>query len=293
MFGSSEQGVLLCPKLLSPENEKELLIMTEYRIHPLEVAKIGVVKGVVTQMVDMMTPIVAPVFAFYLEGGPKKILIDTGVLEPGPDGTFHGFPLIGGGPQGMIDALAKKGLKPEDIDIVIITHMHFDHAANISLFPNAQFILQKKEWEYAKAPLPIQKAVYLTDLLSELESYDLVLADDGYEVADGVNVICVPGPTNGQQAVVVNTSDGIYVLSGDLMYAMANLYPQTTEIIDALGNKVACTPQPGHPFYPPGIHTNLNDWYSSAWRLLSIAGSRKRILPGHDPSLVGRVFPEK
>jgi N-acyl homoserine lactone hydrolase len=265
-------------------------IMTEYKIHPLEVAKIGVVKAVMTQMVDMMTPFVAPVLAFYLEGGAKKILIDTGVVD---GEEFHGFPLIGGGPQGMVNALAQIGLKPEDIDIVIITHMHFDHAANIALFPKAQFILQKKEWEYAKAPLPLQKGVYLTELLTELEGYDLILADDGYEVADGVKVICVPGHTKGQQATVVNTSDGTYVLAGDLMYTAANLYPETTEIIDAAGNKVPCTPQIGHAFYPPGIHTDLSEWYDSVWRILSIAGSRKHILPGHDPSLVGRIFPEK
>lgn len=267
--------------------------MIEYKIHPLEVAKIGVVKGVLTQMVDMTAPFVAPVLAFYLEGGPKKILVDTGVCEPGIDGTFHGFPLINGGAQGMIKALGEISLKPEDIDIVIITHMHFDHAANIGLFPNAQFILQKKEWEYTKAPLPLQKGVYLTELLTELEGYDLILAEDGYEVADGVKVLCVPGHTKGQQATVVNTSDGTYVLSGDLMYTQVNLHPEITEFIDAGGNKVVCTPQIGHAFYPPGIHTDLSDWYNSAWRLLAVAGSRSHILPGHDPSMVGKVFPEK
>jgi N-acyl homoserine lactone hydrolase len=267
--------------------------MTEYKIYPLVAAKIGAIKGVVTQMVDMVTPIVAPVLAFYLEGGSKKILVDTGVCEPGPDGTFHGFPLQDGGPQGMIKALAGIGLKPEDIDIVIITHMHFDHAANIGLFPHAQFVLQKKEWEYAKAPLPIQRGVYMTELLAQLESYDLVLVDDGYEVADGVKVICVPGHTKGQQATVVNTSDGTYVLSGDLMYTQVNIHPEITEFIDAGGNKVVCTPQIGHSFYPVGIHTDLSEWYDSAWRVLSIAGSRSHILPGHDPSMIGKVFPEK
>ncbi len=263
--------------------------MTEYKIRPLVVAKIGVIKGVVTQMVDMMTPLVAPVLTFYLEGGSKKILVDTGVVD-GDD--FHGFALSNGGAQGMVNALAEIGLKPADIDIVILTHLHFDHAANIALFPHAQFILQKKEWAYAQAPLPLQRGVYLTQLLNELESYDLVLADDGYEVADGVKVVCVPGHTKGQQAVVVNTSDGTYILSGDLMYMKANLYPETTEIIDAQGNKIICTPQPGHAFYPPGIHTDLTDWYDSVWRLLAIAGSRSHILPGHDPSLIGKIFPE-
>ncbi|MEN6389633.1 MAG: N-acyl homoserine lactonase family protein [Syntrophomonas sp.] len=264
--------------------------MTEYRIRPLEVAQITAIKAVVTQMCDLITPLTVPVLAFYLEGGPKKILVDTGVLD---SENYHGFPLAGSGPRGMVKALADIGLKPEDINIVIITHMHFDHAANISLFPNAQFILQKKEWEYAKAPLPLQRAVYLTDLLGQLEKYDLVLADDGYEVADGVNVICVPGHTKGQQAVVVNTSDGKYVISGDLCYLQVNLHPELESFVDSTGATITCTPQPDHAFYPPGIHTDLSEWYNSVWRVLSIAGSRSHILPGHDPSLVKRVFPEK
>lgn len=267
--------------------------MTEYTIRPLVVAKIGAVKGVATHMVDMMTPVVVPVLAFFLEGGPKKILVDTGVVEIGPDGTYHGFPLFNPGTQGMINALAEIGLKPDDIDIVIITHLHFDHAANIGLFPRAQFILQKKEWDYAKAPLPIQQGVYLTELLGQLEHYDLLLVDDGYEVADGVNVICVPGHTKGQQAIVVNTSDEKYVIAGDLLYTYVNIYPDKTEMLDMFGNVIPCTPQPDHAFYPPGIHTDLSDWYNSVWRVLKIAGSRKHIIPGHDPALKGKVFPEK
>lgn len=266
--------------------------MTEYKIRPLVAAKIGAVKGVATHMVDMMTPCVVPVLVFYLEGGPKKILVDTGVVDGGPEGNYHGFPLFDSGPEGLKKSLAEIGLVPEDIDIVVITHLHFDHAANIGLFPNAQFIIQKKEWEYAKAPLPIQRGVYLTELLSQLESYDLVLADDGYEVTDGIKVICVPGHTKGQQAIVVNTRDGNYVIAGDLTYTYMNIYPDTAEFIDMFGSIIPVTPQPGHAFYPPGIHTDLTDWYDSIWRVLAIAGSRKRIIPGHDPSLMGKIFPE-
>ena len=65
-------------------------------------------------------------FVFYLEGGPQKILVDTGV-----------------GSEGVIRALAGIGLKPEDIDIVILTHLHFDHADNVAYFI-ARFILQRK-----------------------------------------------------------------------------------------------------------------------------------------------------
>ncbi|NLV16129.1 MAG: N-acyl homoserine lactonase family protein [Syntrophomonadaceae bacterium] len=264
--------------------------MTEYKIYPIEVGLIGVTKATMTFNLQPDLAFTVPILAFYIEGGDKKILVDTGCVD---DPNYHGFTLAGVGPEGMRKGLAKVGLKPEDIDIVIISHFHFDHAANIGLFPNAQFILQKTEWEYAKNPIPIQDGVYVAELLRELEGYDLVLADDGYEVADGVNVICVPGHTMGQQATVVNTSEGKYVISGDLIYMQLNMYPDTTEFIDATGAKIEVIPQPGHAFYPPGIHVNLMDWYNSVWRVLKVAGSRKRILPGHDPFINGKVFPGK
>ena len=94
-------------------------------------------------------------------------------------------------------------------------------------------------------------------------------------VADGIEVILVPGHTKGQQAVVVETAQGKYVLAGDLLYSWINIYPDITEFIDIKGNRIPCTPQLGHAFYPPGIHTDLSDWYDSAWRVLSFAGSQQ------------------
>lgn len=241
------------------------------------VGMMGSVKGATTHLVDMITPCVGPALVFYLEGGPQKILVDTGV----------------GGPEGVIRALDGIGIKPEDIDIVILTHLHFDHADNVGLFPQARFILQKKEWEYARSPLPIQRSLYNPQTIAVLEHLDLVLVGDCYVVEDGIEVILVPGHTKGQQAVVVNTSKGKYVLAGDLLYTWINIYPGIAEFTDLMGNKIACTPQPDHAFYPPGIHTDLSEWYDSAWRVLSIAGSRKRLVPGHEPQLVGKIIPEE
>jgi len=233
-------------------------------------------KGATTHLLDMMTPCVGPALVFYLEGSTQKILVDTGV----------------GGPEGVIQALSGIGLTPKDIDTVILTHLHFDHADNVGLFPHARFILQKKEWEYAKTPLPIQRSLYNPRTLDELEHLDLVLVGDGYEVEDGVEVILVPGHTKGQQAVVVNTSQGKYVLAGDLLYCWLNIYPGISEYTDMMGNRISCTPQPEHAFYPPGIHTDLSDWYDSVWKVLSFAGSRRRIIPGHEPGLVGKIIPQ-
>lgn len=107
--------------------------MTAYTIRPMVVGQVRTSKGVITHMVDTMIPLIAPVLTFYIEGGAKKILVDAGVFSGGRDGH-----------QGMIAALAEIGLQPVDIDVVILTHLHFDHVGNIGLFPHAQFILQEK-----------------------------------------------------------------------------------------------------------------------------------------------------
>ncbi|NLV17144.1 MAG: N-acyl homoserine lactonase family protein [Syntrophomonadaceae bacterium] len=234
------------------------------------------IKGVTTHLLDMMIPLVGPALVFLIEGGAERILVDAGV----------------GGPEALIRALAAKGLKPKDIDTVIITHLHFDHADNVGLFPHARFILQKKEWEYARSPLPIQRSLYDPNTIAELEMLNLVLVEDGFSVVPGVQVILVPGHTQGQQAVVVNTGAGPYVIAGDLLYSYLNIYPEIAEFTDMLGNKIRCTPQPDHDFYPPGIHTDLTEWYKSVERVLSLAGSRERIIPGHDPQVVGKIFPD-
>lgn len=249
--------------------------INEYRIHPLMVGMMASPKGAITHLLDMTTPCIGPALAFYLEGGRQKILVDTGV----------------GGPEGVIKALNGIGLQPEDIDTVILTHLHFDHADNVSLFPQARFILQRKEWEYAQSPLPIQRSLYNPQTLRELERLNLVLVEDGYEVEAGVNVILVPGHTKGQQAVVVNTSQGRYVLAGDLLYCRLNIEPGISEFTDITGRRIKCTPQPEHDFYPPGIHTDLSDWYESVGKVLSYAGNRNRIVPGHESELVGKIIP--
>ncbi len=234
------------------------------------------IKGATTHLLDVATPMVGPALIFFLEGGQQNILVDTGV----------------GGPDGVIAGLASKGLEPGDIDMVIITHLHFDHADNVGLFPGAKFILQKKEWEYAQNPLPVQRDLYDPGTIEQLRRLDLVLVEDDFVVADGVRVILVPGHTQGQQAVAVNTRQGTYVLAGDLLYSYINIYPEIAEYRDMLGRRIRCTAQPDHDFYPPGIHTDLMAWYESVNRVLALAGTKENIIPGHEPGLVGKIIPE-
>ncbi|MGB9905670.1 MAG: N-acyl homoserine lactonase family protein [Desulfotomaculales bacterium] len=263
-----------------------------YKIRPLSVALIGAVKGVVTHLTDPLTPLLAPVLVFYLEGGDKHILVDAGISSPGADGLIHGFPVQGGGEEGIRRALGEIGLTPDDIDVLILTHLHFDHCANAGLFRNARIVVNEIEWRTAFNPVPVYRAVYEPDLFLPLEQMNLVLVGDGYQVAPGVQVVHVPGHTLGQQAVVVDTAKGKMVLCGDLAYSYVNIYPGMTEITDLTGKAIQVTPRPDLPFFPPGLHVNLTDWYESMWKVLALAGRRDMLVPGHDGALVGKVLPE-
>ena len=247
-----------------------------YRIHCLMA---GAVRTLVNTLgkddLPMMVSAVFPILVFCLEEGKRRILIDTGA----PDSVL------------LSNALAQVGVLPSDIDTVILTHLHFDHCANTELFPTARFILQRREWEYAHQPIPSQREIYVPELIDIVGEHDLVLVEDSYEVADGVAVHMVPGHTAGQQAVSVSTAAGTYVLAGDLLNTFFSINPAIHELIDLTGKRISKPVLPEQDFYPPDIHTDLNDFYASANKLLTISGSRDRIIPSHDPSLPGKVFP--
>ena len=249
---------------------------SNYRIHCLMA---GAVRTLVNTLgkddLPSMVSAVFPIVVFCLEEGKRRILIDTGAPDPAL----------------LRNALAQAGVLPSDIDTVILTHLHFDHCANTELFPTARFILQRREWEFAHQPIPSQSGIYVPELIDMVGERDLVLVEDYFEVADGVAVYLVPGHTAGQQAVSVSTVVGTYVLAGDLLNTFFSINPAIHELIDLTGKRIPIPIMPEQDFYPPDIHTDLNNFYESANKLLTISGSRDRIIPSHDPSLPGMVFP--
>ncbi|WP_018084603.1 N-acyl homoserine lactonase family protein [Desulfurispora thermophila] len=263
-----------------------------YRIIPLQVAEIMAPLGVVAMFGDMQKLLVAPVFVFYLEGGDKKILVDAGVNAPDSSGTVHGFPIMGGGEQGLRQALAQVGVQPEEVDFLILTHLHFDHCAMLPLFRRARIVVQEKEWRTAHNPVPIARAVYERELFATLERMNLVLVNGDCEIAPGVKVLLLPGHTQGMQGVAVDTGQGRFVLAGDLLYSYYNLDPSLSSFKDLRGNEIAVLPRPDLPFLPPAVHIDLSDWYASCWKAVAQAGGRERVIPGHDPAVAGKVFGE-
>jgi len=262
----------------------------KYKIYPLKVAEIVAPLGVLAMLGDMRTYTVAPVYVFYIEGGNKRILVDAGIPAPGAGGLVHGFPASGGGEDGVRNALKEVGTKPEEIDVLILTHLHFDHCATASLFQNARIVVQKREWETAFNPVPTARPVYEQTLFRDLEQMDLVLTDGDQEIAPGISTLLLPGHSQGMQGLAINTSQGTAVLAGDLAYCYYNLNPKLSEYTDLAGNKITLTPRPDLPFAPPGIHIDLSQWFDSMWRMVAIASQRDLIIPGHEPVLVGKII---
>jgi N-acyl homoserine lactone hydrolase len=230
--------------------------MRQYVIHPLVVGANETDQGIMTYLKGYGKRIFLPIYVFYLEGGPEKILVDTGLeqfMVPAGLEEEYGLKVLE-----FEDALATYGLKPEDIDIIIHTHLHNDHCENDYKCTNARVYVQKKEYEFFLNPHPLDHR-YFPDLLDDVE---VVQVDGDQEIVDGIQVLLTPGHTVGGQSVVVNTSKGKAVITG---------FCCNEQNFPASGPVVAS-----------GVHINAIDAYESARRVREMADI---LLPLHDLSL--------
>ena len=145
--------------------------------------------------------------------------------------------------------LSEHHLAPEDIHLVLLTHLHADHAGGvISLdkngrkvprFPNARHVVQIKEWEEAMHPDERTSATYFTSNLRILEEEKLLELIDGEdEVATGIKLINTGGHTPGHQAVLIEGGEGKILWAGDIIpsshhlripyVAAVDLFPRET-----------------------------------------------------------------
>jgi len=149
----------------------------------------------------------------------EKILVDTGIGElPEKHRKYHEVKRKA---ESLRVQLAQHGLKPEDIDIVVNTHLHFDHCGNNALFPNAKFVVQADEFRYAFAPDRFQQAAYIRELFDVGVDYELV--HGRHQVADNVSVVPTPGHSVGHQSVIAKARDRNYVYCGDAAPMKENL----------------------------------------------------------------------
>ena len=168
-----------------------------------------------------------------IKTGEANILVDTGIGDKG-DQKFRDIYMIDRNPP-LKGALASHGLKPQDVDIVINTHLHLDHAGGntcvgddggiIPAFPRARYVIQKGEWEDATNPNERTKGSYIANDFLPLERLGVVDFVDGNEVEiiKGVSVIVAGGHTAFHQCVKVESEGEVALFLADLVPTVSHL----------------------------------------------------------------------
>ena len=101
-----------------------------------------------------------------LEKDGERILIETGYGDGWSDKEVDMFAMNG---TTILDVLSEKEIDPESINYVILSHLHFDHAAGVTLLPNAKVIVQRQEWEDANNNRSTMSKTYLPRVLDSIE----------------------------------------------------------------------------------------------------------------------------
>ena len=236
------------------------------KIKPLLCGFLKIDKSGLTTGMNQGFKIDVPSFIWFVDGGEAKILVDTSYGDPALMSKWH-YPCARSKDQEIANALKSVDCTPDDIEMVIHTHLHWDHCWNVDLFRKATFIARREEVSYAIAPLGIHAVVYDAPTIGRKPGwldakYEFVSGDK--ELIKGVSLIFTPGHTPGHQSVVVETDAATYVIAGDAVPLYENLN--------------------GTPFskYTATTHVNAQQWWDSAEKIMEIAEVRERILPGHD-----------
>ncbi|MDG2390037.1 MAG: MBL fold metallo-hydrolase [Planctomycetaceae bacterium] len=205
--------------------------------------------------------------------GDKNLLIDTGYGSKMSDKQRRFIYAEAGNP--LERSLAEQGVSREEIDTVVLTHLHFDHAGGVTRrnengelkleFPNAEHVIQQGEWNVANADWPELRGVYTSENYELLaDSAQLRLIEGDVEIAPGVRCVVTGGHTEFHQAIVIEHGD-------EAFYHLADICPTSWNLPTAW-----CT----------GFDLNQLETRRSKRRLLQEISERDAwLLFDHDPEL--------
>jgi len=212
-------------------------------------------------------PITLHYFVWLILGGPRPVLVDTGFLDD--DAQARGIrnyvrPSV---------VVERAGVKPADVPLALITHLHYDHWAGHSLFPNAEFWIQQDEvafWTGRFGRHPAFSGSANVGALASLVTLNYAkrvrIVHGDHEVLPGIRVHRVGGHTAGLQIVSVETARGTVVLTSDASHFYRNV-------------------ETGQPVQ---IITSLPEMLAAFDTIHALAGAGKLIVAGHDPQVAER-----
>jgi glyoxylase-like metal-dependent hydrolase (beta-lactamase superfamily II) len=206
-------------------------------------------------------------FVWLVRSPQRVFLVDTGFNRAAAAARKREFLRC------PIESLSLLGVSPEEIKDVVLTHLHYDHAGNYDLLPNARFYLQERELGYATGPsmrhAVLRQAYQVDDVVGIVRAlYDerIVCVDGSKELAPGLIVHRVGGHTAGLQIVQVWTRKGWLVLGSDASHYYANY-------------------QQARPF--PIVH-HVGEMLDAYETMRALAASPDLVIPGHDPLVMER-----
>jgi N-acyl homoserine lactone hydrolase len=239
-------------------------------IIPLDVGVLYNDKSNLTPRRDYGTLFKAASIMWYIAGAENKIVVDTSFRSVQESSRLHAPLKAERLPQQEpASALAAIGVKPDSIDIVVLTHLHWDHCQNHHLFPNATFMIQREELRYAIAPLPFHASMYeaITIGMKPLwfDISPIELGDGDRQIAEGISLVHTPGHTPGYQTVLVETPQGKIAIAGCMVPTFEN-WPDSEQ----------------DSYLPSSLYVDLEQYWKSMQRIDRLSDL---VLPGHDPDV--------
>lgn len=210
-------------------------------------------------------------YIWCLKSPEQTVVIDAGLTpELAASKNLAGY-------VNPVDLLAGIDVRAEDVQHLILTHMHWDHINGVSLFPNARIYVQKEEYRFwTRDPLAERPAIaqfaddHAKAYLATLEGTDrLQFLDGDLEILPGVKCLLTPGHSIANQAVAVTTAKGRAVLGSDCAHTFENYERE----------------------WPSSIIFDLTSWIRSFDKLKLEVSEPNLLFPGHD-ILMSRDYPQ-
>jgi len=204
-----------------------------------------------------------PIACYLVKTSDTTILFDTGLSPRAVPGLLRSDALAAFTEADLlVNRLDSVGIEPENVDVVVLSHLHFDHVGGAFLFTKSELVAQQDEYAYASYPAGFFSGFYYKKNF-DLPGYLLLHVAGDTEIVPGVTVLRSDGHTPGHQSLLIELPQtGPVILAGDCCYWQESIEKEI----------------------PPGVVWDPTRAMHSIKRLKTVARLMNgRIFPSHDP----------